>query len=262
MKVTSMVKGIRADAEVRLPRVTSVEIRAAFEFLDTVDLKATFSRRACVMKTTPHFLRGPFCNALRLAMEEAVRDGEVHQNRGWKLFLLLPRLLLHRPPRGGKVHRSKLVERFDDFARGSWRKLLEESVKCDADAATAHTRKRRRHQVGDIQRRAGRALALVQLGELSAGRQALEGAELAPGSEETLRELRNPLKRPPRARAPLPQILDHVPARPFELEEDRFAQVLRSRRGAAAGPSGMTSEHLRPVLDSVADSHLLFLMGE
>ena len=126
------------DAEVRVPRVTSVEIRAAFEFLDTVDLRATFSRRACAMKTTPHFLRGPFRNALRLAMEEAVRAGDVHQNRGWKLFLLLPRLLLHRPPRGGKVHRSKLVERFDDFARGSWRKLLEASVKCDEDAATAH----------------------------------------------------------------------------------------------------------------------------
>ena len=67
------------DAEVRVPRVTSVEIRAAFEFLDTVDLKATFSRRACVMKTTPHFLRGPFRNALRLAMEEAVDAGEVHR---------------------------------------------------------------------------------------------------------------------------------------------------------------------------------------
>ena len=181
------------DAEVRVPRVTSVEIRAAFEFLDTVDLRATFSRRACVMKTTPHFLRGPCRNALRLAMEEAVRAGEVHQNRGWKLFLLLPRLLLHRPPRGGKVHRSKWVERFDDFARGSWSKMLEASVKCDEDAA-AHTWKRRRHQVEDVQRRA----------VSSAGRQAMEGAELAPGSEETLRELRNPLKRPPRARALLP----------------------------------------------------------
>ena len=108
---------------------------------------------------------------------------QFHQNRGWKLFLLLPRLMLHRPPRGGKVHRSKLVERFDDFARGSWNK----SVKCDEDAATAHTRKRRRHQVGDVQHRAARALALVQIGEFFAGHQALEGAELAPGSEETQR---------------------------------------------------------------------------
>ena len=52
------------DVEVREPRVTCVEIRAAFEFHDTVDLRATFSRRACMMKTLPHFLHGPFRNAL------------------------------------------------------------------------------------------------------------------------------------------------------------------------------------------------------
>ena len=57
------------------------------------------------------------------------------------------------------------MERFDDFARGSWSKLFEESVKCDEDAATAHTRKRRRHQVGNVQRRAARVLALVQMGD-------------------------------------------------------------------------------------------------
>ena len=46
------------------------------------------------------------------------------------------------------------------------------------------------------------------------------------------------------------------------LEEDRFAKVLRSsRRGAAAGPSSMTPEHLRPVLESARDSHL-FTVGE
>ena len=35
-----------------------------------------------------------------------------------------------------------------------------------------------------------------------------------------------------------------------------------SRRGAAAGPSGMTSDHLRPLLDHVRDSHLLFLLAD
>ena len=153
------------DPTVREPRVTSVEIRAALEDLDSVDLSAIFSRRACVMRTTPYFLRGPFRNALRLAMEEAIRPGEVHQSRGWKLFLLLPRLLLHGPPRGGTVHKSDLVERFDDFACGSWRKLLDAASMCDEDAATAHTRKRRQHQVGDVPRRAARALSLVQMGE-------------------------------------------------------------------------------------------------
>ena len=103
----------------------------------------------------------------------------------------------------------------------------------------------------------------MQVGELSAGRQALEGAALAPGTEETLRELRDPA-RSGRARDPLPRaLLEHVPDRPLTLNEQKFAQVLRSsRRGAAAGPSGMTADHLRIILDSLNDTHLLFSMGE
>ena len=38
----------------------------------------------------------------------------------------------------------------------------------------------------------------------------------------------------------------------FDLNEDRFCRNLRSsRRGAAVGPSRMTSEHLRPLLEDV-----------
>ena len=44
-------------------------------------------------------------------------------------------------------------------------------------------------QQEDVERRAARAEGLVQLGELSAGRQALEGEALAPGNEHTLRQL-------------------------------------------------------------------------
>ena len=115
-----------------------------------------------------------------------------------------------------------------------------------------------------MDRRAARAISLVQMGELSSGRQALEGASLAPGSEQTLNSLRDPERRPPRPRDPIPRdILEHQPAIPFELEEIQFVVNLRtSRRGAAAGPSGMTSDHLRPLLDHVRDSHLLFLLGD
>ena len=35
-----------------------------------------------------------------------------------------------------------------------------------------------------------------------------------------------------------------------------------ARRGAAAGVSGMTTDHLRPVLDNIRDTHLLHQMGE
>ena len=58
-------------------------------------------------------------------------------------------------------------------------------------------------------------------------------------------------------------ITEFVPELPFDLDEKKFLTNLRSsRRGAAGGPSGMTSEHLRPVLDTLQDAQLLSKMGE
>ena len=93
------------------------------------------------------------------------------------------------------------------------------------------------------ERRAARAHALVQLGELSAGRVALEAAELAPGTEETYRALTDPRRRPPRPREPISDHLLNMSPALFELDEDRFARS--ARKGAAPGPSGMVVEHLR-----------------
>ena len=60
-------------------------------------------------------------------------------------------------------------------------------------------------------------------------------------------------RRPNRPRDPLPDELTafELVAR-FELDEHMLARNLRtSRRGAAGGPSGMTTEHLRPLLDDM-----------
>ena len=118
----------------------------------------------------------------------------------------------------------------------------------------------------DVKRRAARALSLVQMGVLSAGRQALEGADIVPGNNATLQMLQDPRKRPPRTRLgdEIPRtIMEHLAQSPFDLEEKRFLGNLRtSRRGAAAGPSGMNADHLRPVLDSHVHSDLLFKIGE
>ena len=115
--------------------------------------------------------------------------------------------------------------------------------------------RRRRREGDDIQRRADRAQVLVQLGELSAGRHALEGASIAPGNQATLDALRDVRKRPPVPREPLPDDLFERRGPVFQLDHDIFAKNVRvARRGAAAGPSGMTADHLRPLLDSVADT--------
>ena len=63
-------------------------------------------------------------------------------------------------------------------------------------------------------------------------------------SEMRSRRLANP-------REPMPtELTNFVPPRVFELDESKFNRNLRSsRRGAAAGLSGMTMEYLRPLLD-------------
>ena len=49
----------------------NVVLRMALVTLDEVDPCAVFRQRAVVMKSVPHIVRGPFRNALKLALEEA-----------------------------------------------------------------------------------------------------------------------------------------------------------------------------------------------
>ena len=104
----------------------------------------------------------------------------------------------------------------------------------------------------------------MQVGDLSSARQALEGAALAPGNEATLRQLTDASRRPPQPREPIPpEVLNHVPPFAFDLDEDVFNRNLRSsKKGAARGPSGMTCEHLRPLLPDARGLHLLFQISE
>ena len=122
---------------------------AAFE------LSGIFRRRAVVMRSVPWVLRGAFRSALRIAMEEAVAGleafDEVRQDRAWKLFWLLPRMLLHRLAKGGLVPRAKLVERFAQFARGQWADLVEESIRTAGSRAAI--RKRIRQEDDDFPKR-------------------------------------------------------------------------------------------------------------
>ena len=65
----------------------------------------------------------------------------------------------------------------------------------------------------------------------------------------------SPARRPERPRNSFPRELMELVPRDFELDDPRFAKNLRSsKRGAAGGPSSMTAEHLRPLLDSPRDT--------
>ena len=203
--------------------------RAAME--DNVDLESEFLDRACVLKSPPNFLRGMYRCAMRFALTEVdrCREGgdQVGLTRAWKMFMLLPRILLQRPPWGGQIPKSQLKERFLDSA-GRWVDLLCQSRVCAEQAAVA-SRRRRRRSSDDVQRRAERVHAMVQLGELSGG-QALEGASLAPGTDATYQALTNPLKRLPVPREPLSDDLFVHRGGWVHLDRDMFAKNLRVGR--------------------------------
>ena len=233
----------------------------SFASLDAVNLSELFESRPQLMRSVPHVLQGGFRSAMRVAFQEILAGVEANSEartvRGWKLLLVLPRMVLYRPPRGGTVPRKKLEGRLKQFQEGDWLSLLSQSSASSQQGQVGAVRRRRRNSDEEAAR-AARALSLVQLGEISAGRQALEGASLAPGNLATLGVLTDPNRRPPVPRQELSQeIRRSEPLNPFELDPLELLTCLRkARRGAAPGPSGMTSDHLFPVLESDVESDL------
>ena len=208
-------------------RARSVAIGMAS--LDEFHVLEIFKSRARVVRTVPLFLKGAFRGALRVAFEEAqcARDNndDVRNCRAWKLFMLLPRMLLSRPPRGGQVPKKLLEERFQMFSVGRWAELVRASVELTATNAQAAIRRRRRNH-DQVQKRADGALKLVQMGELSAGSLALDGAQVADGNQATLKALTDTRRRPTVPRAPLSQFVLESQPEVFSLDEGLFVQSL------------------------------------
>ena len=150
-------------------------------------------------------------------------------------------------PTGGKTPKAQLHCRIEVFSRGEWDSLLADGLESTSRSGQAFSRRRRVNR-DDLESRAARAEALVQMGELSSARRALEGAAIAPGNEATRAALSNPLRRPPVLRDPIPDdILNVVPRRQFVLDPEEFARNVRSARRAFAAHFGVRGRHRRSV---------------
>ena len=51
---------------------------------------------------------------------EKLNQDPVAELRAWKLFGLVPIVLLHKPKHGRTVGRDELAQRADDFSKGRW----------------------------------------------------------------------------------------------------------------------------------------------
>ena len=89
------------------------------------------------MKSVPKFLLG----VLGAVLVGETRGDVLMQTRVWKLCLLVPRMFLFRPSRGGQVRRKALLTRVDLFNSGQWSELVEMSVTSSVDVANAQARR-------------------------------------------------------------------------------------------------------------------------
>ena len=79
------------------------------------------------------------------------------------------------------------------------------------------------------------------------------GATVVRGDSRTEKMLTDESRRPPVARSPIdPALLEAELEEPFNLDVD----LLQARRGVAAGQSGMTAEHSKPLLGDTTSTRL------
>ena len=158
--------------------------------------------------------------------------------------MFLPRMLLHRPPGGGLIPRSKLVAA----------KLFPEGSGSNSSRPVLLAMGRRSmEESGNVVEKVAMAWSGVSCGRRNWC--TLVAASWRQGQS------------PHETNAGLPSHESHSHARSwtfsFRSGRKKFGRNFRSaRRGVAGEPSGMTCEHLRPLLDEVRSMHILFRFGE
>ena len=209
------------------------------------------------------FLRRPFRRALRVVLEDILKGTRVYhattEERGWKLIFLPSRLLLHRPGRGGVINKSNLMARFEMFVRGEWKTLIKSREDCAFKAAFTNTRRRRTER--GLKHRISQAESVVHLDELSAVRRILEGAR---GRSRIDRDTRCIEEETSDVWRDLSSSIDPSQTRSLVCPGRRSLQqeLEDAKRGAAAGPSGMTVEHLQSLLEHPKGLRLFFQVTE
>ena len=162
---------------------------AEWEILDEVSLQQVFQKRFSVLQSCPVQMKGRNRQAARVAIEAletaAFGNDEVMECGAWKLFLLLPFMLLRRPLGRRRNAKSELARRFDSFAAGRWDELLKE-----AEAESSHNGTARVSREMTAEQKAKMACQKIPLGEVSRTRQCLTGAALAPSTKRLSKTFR------------------------------------------------------------------------
>ena len=99
-----------SNIDLRMGAVQARQISEGMESMDQVVLVDILKIRASVMKSVSKIVRGRFRMACRVAFDHhaisVARRDTLGQVRAWKLFLMLPRMLLSRPPRWSSAEKE------------------------------------------------------------------------------------------------------------------------------------------------------------
>ena len=93
----------------------------AWRHMDAVDLEELFSHPIRTVREPPRWFRSQLRKAYQVAMSEWRRTGRAG---AWKVFLLIPRMLLGPTESQGEAGKAVFMERMRQFLRGDWQQLL------------------------------------------------------------------------------------------------------------------------------------------
>ena len=133
MAVPSAIQG---DAEQRFRQAGRQDTRtnpfdSAWAQLDSVNYHDLFLTKIPMLKSCPRFFQERLRECLSFALRERFRGKMVGdaqaETRGWKLFVLIPMMLLHRPHGTKAVGREKLGHRAEEFSCGRWTDLISQA---------------------------------------------------------------------------------------------------------------------------------------
>ena len=240
-------------------------IASAWATLDSVTLSEEWKHRCATIREVPEFfssqLREAFSIATARIREMHAKKKEAELERAWKLFLLLPRMLLSRTKYQGEDGKAEFFSRFRAFKRGDWVTLVLQARR------PKRKKQAQRAGVDPVQAKLRAAEQRARLGEISHARQELVGTPLAPRTMETYWKLADPTSRPqqPRSLERLQRICQFEPECLLDLDYGRFiANVRSAARGKSGGLSGMRNEHLKCLVFSprLEDSKSLYYVAE
>ena len=175
------------------------------------------------------------------------------ETRGWKLFALIPMMLLHRPHGSKAVGREELVRRAEEFSRGRWTDLVSQAQQHRDFSPRVQPQTDEDH----MELRGHAAMAKIQSGQVSRAHPVLTGAPLAPRTEETFNLLQG--RRLQEQVRPIPEeVLRFRPEEQVKLKKSVFSKCFREApSGSSPDPGGCSNEILRVRLE---DGELLSLL--